>query len=289
LRSAWLINRAHSDEAIAHFAFDLGLGHERRHAIQHDDLKHAGADQRLADFERLLGGIRLGDVQIIDIHADAGRIGRIHGVFHIDESADAAQSLCLGNGVQADGGLAGAFRAIDLRDTPARDAANAGGNIDGQRTGRDGLHLQMLGITQAQDSTIPKAFGQFLKRRIERLAPPLVRHSDRSPLRAVPPTGTGGAESTAFGMEAQRAPGYGTYLLSSSSSGGAAGFSWLWARGRGEIGLACVRTAGGVSRFSGATLRVSALWIESGSWGNTTCLERGMICGSMTTSGSGPA
>ena len=47
------------DVAVAHVAFDFGLGHQRRDRIDDDDVDRAGADQDLDDLEALLPGVGL--------------------------------------------------------------------------------------------------------------------------------------------------------------------------------------------------------------------------------------
>ena len=68
--------RLHAHVAIAHFAVELGLGHQRGHRIDHQHVDRAGGDQRAGDFERLLAVIRLRNQQIVDIHAQLAGVGR---------------------------------------------------------------------------------------------------------------------------------------------------------------------------------------------------------------------
>src|SRR5690554_1492272 len=117
--------RLQADVRIAHFALKLGAGYERRHTVEYDHVQRAAAHQRLGDVERLLGGVRLRNVQIVDIYPDARRIRRVERVLHVDERADTVAFLRLGDGMQAERRLTGAFRAINLGHTPARDAAGA--------------------------------------------------------------------------------------------------------------------------------------------------------------------
>ena len=64
--------------ALAHVAVDLGLGHQRRHRVDDDDVHRARAHQRLADLQRLLAGVGLGDVQLVNV--DAQSLGNFGGV-----------------------------------------------------------------------------------------------------------------------------------------------------------------------------------------------------------------
>jgi hypothetical protein len=55
----------------------------------------------------------------------------------VDERRDAAGCLRIGNGVQGDGGLTRRLRAIDLDDAATWQAADAKGDVEGDRSGRD--------------------------------------------------------------------------------------------------------------------------------------------------------
>ena len=55
---------------VAHLALDLGLGRERGDRVDHDHVHRAGAHQHVGDFQGLLAGIRLGDQQVVDFHAE---------------------------------------------------------------------------------------------------------------------------------------------------------------------------------------------------------------------------
>ena len=55
--------------AVAHVALQLGLGHQRRHAVHDDDVDAARAHQDLGDLQRLFAPVGLGDVQLVDVHA----------------------------------------------------------------------------------------------------------------------------------------------------------------------------------------------------------------------------
>ena len=134
--------RLQAHVAVAHLAFDLGTRHQRRHTVDHHHIHGAGAHQRLGDLQRLLAGVRLADVEVVDIDADLGGVGRVQGVFDIDKAADAAHALRLGDHVQADGRLAGAFRAVDLDDAPTRHTADAQRDVQAQAAGGDRFHIQ---------------------------------------------------------------------------------------------------------------------------------------------------
>ena len=63
--------RLQADEAVAHLPLDLGLGHERGHGIDDDDVEGVAADQHLGDLEGLLAVVGLRDEQVVDVDAEA--------------------------------------------------------------------------------------------------------------------------------------------------------------------------------------------------------------------------
>src|SRR5690606_37266486 len=58
------------------------------------------------------------------------------------------------------GRLAGAFRAVDFGDPPARDATDTQGKVNGQRPRRDHVNLKVRRIAKPDDGSIAKALGQ---------------------------------------------------------------------------------------------------------------------------------
>ena len=87
--------------AVAHLAFDLGARHERRDRIDDQHVDRAGADERIGDLERLLAGIGLRDQKVVDIDAELAGIDRIERVLGVDEGANAALFLRLGDACKA--------------------------------------------------------------------------------------------------------------------------------------------------------------------------------------------
>ena len=80
--------------AVAHLALDLGLGHQRGDRVDDDDVEGAGAHEHLGDLERLLAGVGLRDQQVVDVHADPARVGRIERVLGVDEGARCRRGVC---------------------------------------------------------------------------------------------------------------------------------------------------------------------------------------------------
>jgi hypothetical protein len=69
--------------------------------------------------------------------------------------------LHLGNHLQGQRGLAGRFRAVDLDDAAARQAAHAQGNVQAQRAGGDDLDVfDHLAFTQAHDGALAELLSR---------------------------------------------------------------------------------------------------------------------------------
>ena len=171
LRSAWLISRAcRPGWTVAHLAFELGARHQRGDRIDHQHVDRAGAHQRVGDLERLLAGVGLGDQQVVDIDAELAGIDRVERMLGVDEGADAALLLRLGDDVQRQRGLAGGFRPVDLDDAAARQAADAERDVEAERAGRDRLDVHRLVVlAEPHDRALAEGALDLGERGIQRL------------------------------------------------------------------------------------------------------------------------
>ena len=156
LRSACDISRACRPELhLAHLAFDLGLGRQRRHRVDDHDVDRAGAHQHVGDLQRLLAGVGLRHQQILHVDAELLGVGRIERVLGIDERRRAAAALHFGDHLQRQRGLARGFRAVDLDHAAARQAADAERDIQSERAG--GHRFDVIGrrgIAQPHDRAL---------------------------------------------------------------------------------------------------------------------------------------
>src|SRR5450756_1334269 len=144
-----------ADEAVAHLALYLGLGRERRYRVDGDDVEGAAAHQHLGDLERLLAVVGLRHQQLVDVDADGLCVHGVHGVLGVDEGGLATEPLRLRDEVIDHGGLARRLRAVDLADAAARDAADAEGDVEGQRPGGHELHVIAHGmVAEAHDAAL---------------------------------------------------------------------------------------------------------------------------------------
>ena len=146
--------RLQADVALAHVTVDFSLGHQRRDRVDDDDIHRAGAHQCVTDFQRLLAGVGLRDIELVDIHAQRLGIDGIQRVLRVDEGRRAAHLLRLRDHVQRHGGLTGGFRPVDLDDASARHAADAQRNIQLQAAGGNGLHIHGGLFAQLHDRAL---------------------------------------------------------------------------------------------------------------------------------------
>ena len=69
----------------------------------------------------------------------------------VDVGGHAAHLLRLGDDVLTEGRFAGRFRTVQLRDAAARHAADAEGDVEGQRARGDSLDLEVVLLAEAHD------------------------------------------------------------------------------------------------------------------------------------------
>ena len=149
-----------TDVAVAHFAFNFRTGDQSRDTIDHDNIHRARADQRFGNFQRLFTGIRLADIEIVDINANLGCIDWIKRMFDINKATDAPLALCFGDHMETDSGFTRTFWAIDFDDTAARHTTNAQGNIHAQAAGWDRFDRELGRLAQLHYHTIAIFFIQ---------------------------------------------------------------------------------------------------------------------------------
>ena len=95
-----------SDVAVAHFAVELGLGHQGRDGVHNEHVDGAGAHQGLGDFQCLLAVVGLRDQQVVHVHAELAGVDGIERVLGIHERGHATLLLRFGDHLQRDGCLA---------------------------------------------------------------------------------------------------------------------------------------------------------------------------------------
>src|SRR4051812_32314860 len=124
-----------ADVRIAHLTLDLRLRRERGDGVDRHHVERPRSDEELGDLERLLAGVGLRDEEVVDVDADALRVLRIHGVLRVDERADAAAALRLGDHVVDERRLAGRLGPEHLDDAATWKSADPERQIERQRPG----------------------------------------------------------------------------------------------------------------------------------------------------------
>ena len=146
--------RDHADGRLAHLTLELAARQQRRHGVNDHDVKRAGAHELLRDLKRLLAGVRLGDEEAVDVHAEGAGIRGLERVLHVDERDLAAGLLGAGEDVQRERRLTGRLGAVDLDDAAAGHAADAEREVERQRPGGDGLHVHGDVVAEAHDGAL---------------------------------------------------------------------------------------------------------------------------------------
>ena len=141
---------------VAHLTLDLSPGHEGCDGVDNDDVEGAAPDEGIRYLQGLLAVVRLGEVEVLEVHADGLGVGRVEGVLGVDEGGEAPGLLGLGDDVQGEGRLAAGLRAEDLHDAAPGDAAHAEGEVEGQGAGRNAGDLLALLVAHAHDRTLPE-------------------------------------------------------------------------------------------------------------------------------------
>ena len=125
--------RLHPHSGHAHVAFELGFGDERGNGVDDDDVQRAGAREGFANGKGFLAAVGLGHEEVIEVHAEFFGVLGIERVLGINEGAQAASFLSVGDDVQHHGRFAGGFRTINFHDAALGHAANAEGEVEGKR------------------------------------------------------------------------------------------------------------------------------------------------------------
>ena len=154
---------------IAHFALDFSLGRERGHRVDDHHVHGAGADHHVCDLERLFAGIRLGDQQVVGIHAEGSGVDGIQRVLGIDEGAGAADFLRFRDDLQRQRGLSRGLGTVDLDHAAARQPADAQRDIEPQGARGDGRDGDLFAIAQAHHGALAELALDLGERCAQRL------------------------------------------------------------------------------------------------------------------------
>ena len=110
---------------------------------------HVGLQARLmSQALRKLTRVGLRDEEVVDVNAELGSVVGVERVLGIDEGGDTARALHVRDGVEGEGRLAGGLRSVDLDDAPARQAADAERDVEGD--GARGDHGDRCALVRAE-------------------------------------------------------------------------------------------------------------------------------------------
>ena len=114
---------------VPHIPFHLGSGNQGRHTVNHYAIDGAAAYQLFGYIQSLLGAVRLGDQQIVQVQSAIASVLGVHGVLHIDIGGQTTGLLGLRHDVDGQGGLACRFGAVDLAHPTSGNSAHAQSQI----------------------------------------------------------------------------------------------------------------------------------------------------------------
>ena len=105
------------------------------------------------------------------------RVADVERVLGVDEGADAAALLRLGDQLERQRRLAGRLRPVDLDDAAAREAADAERDVEPERAGRERprCRRERASSPSFMIAPLPNCFSIWLTREIDR---PLAIHVD---------------------------------------------------------------------------------------------------------------
>ena len=144
-------------------------GTKRGHGIHHQHVDGTGAHQGVGDLKRLLAGIGLGDQQLLDVDPKLVGIDRVERMLGIDEGAGAAALLGFRHHMERQGGLARAFRPVNLDHPAAGQAADPERDIEAQGARRDRFGLHHRAFAQLHDRALAEGPLDLTQRGVQRL------------------------------------------------------------------------------------------------------------------------
>ena len=154
---------------VAHLALQLGSRRQSRNRVDHDHINRPRANELVGDVQRLLAGVGLRDEKVVYVHADGGRIHRVHSVLGVNESAHAAGFLRLCHDVESQSRLPRRLRAVDLGHPTSWHPADAQSDVKSQRTRGDRLHPHRRPFAHLHDGAEAVSLLYLLERHVERL------------------------------------------------------------------------------------------------------------------------
>src|SRR5438093_7193659 len=161
---------------VAHVALDLGARDQGSDRIDDQHVDRARAHQGVGDLERLLAVVGLRDEEVLGLDAELARVAHVERVLRVDEGADAAALLALGDELERERGLTRRLGPVDLDHTPARDPADAERDIEAERARRQaGDVLRQRLLAELHDGALAELLLDLADGEVDR---PLPIHVD---------------------------------------------------------------------------------------------------------------
>ena len=120
---------------VPHFPVNLRLRYECRNRVYNQNIHRTGTNHRFRNIESLLSGVRLRNIEIINIHTDSLCIAGIQSMLRIYESGNSASLLYFRYGMECQCSFSGRLRSVDFYDSPPWKASGPQCNIHGKRSG----------------------------------------------------------------------------------------------------------------------------------------------------------
>ncbi len=162
--------RLQAGQRVAHLALEFGLGRERGHRVDHDQIDRSRAHQAVDDFQRLLTRVGLRNQQIVQAHTELLRVLDVQRMLGVDKGALTAEFLHFGDDLQGERGLARRLRAVNLDHPSTRQAADTERDVESERAGRDDLNvLDHLTLTEPHDGALAELLFDLRQRDLQGL------------------------------------------------------------------------------------------------------------------------
>ena len=131
---------------IPHIPVNFCLGHQSGYRVNYDNINGSRANHGFRNLKGLLSVVRLGNIEIVNIHADILGIHRIERMLRIYKACNTASFLNLCDHMQGNRSLTAGFRSVYLHNSSLGNPPKPQGNIKAQRTRRDGFYVHVGGV-----------------------------------------------------------------------------------------------------------------------------------------------
>ena len=172
LRSAWLISRAWRPTWLSPISPSIsafGVSAATESTATMSTAPERTSSSAISSACSPVSGCETSSSSMFD--ADPARVGRVHRVLRVDERADPAAPLRLGDHVVDERRLARRLRPEDLDDAAARQPADAEGEVERERAGRDRADRDLRRVAHAHHRALAELPLDLAERDVERFLP----------------------------------------------------------------------------------------------------------------------